>query len=255
MKALEAATKAMDFLKEKGFNFMQCTKTAPQPDQKWLVVVDVGFLHRKKLNLMIDSTGEVKCDEKAIDSFLQSRRQSSMPITVKTQIFSFDVESNGLLGQAFAVGAVIVDLHGTLLHEFIGRCPIEGEVAAWVKENVLPKLLDVPVKYNSLTSLQNAFWHYLQAHKEKSIIAADFGYPVEAKFLLECQLADLPSRKWHAPYPLHEVGTLLLAAGIDPDINREEYAEITGLKHNPLHDAYAAALCTLKALRTIKGIK
>lgn len=59
MKAIEAATKAMDFLKEKGFNFMQCTKTEPQPDQKWLVVIDVGFLHNEKLRLIVDAAGEV----------------------------------------------------------------------------------------------------------------------------------------------------------------------------------------------------
>jgi hypothetical protein len=54
---------------------------------------------------------------------------------------------------------------------------------------------------------------------------------------------DPESRYRHGPFPLHEVATLLLAAGVDPHIGRQSYAEEmlggqTGTRHEPLWEAY-----------------
>lgn len=64
-------------------------------------------------------------------------------------IFSFDAETNGLWGQAFAVAAVLFDENGDEVARFVGRCPIEGEVNPWVKENVLPEMEGIPVTHKS----------------------------------------------------------------------------------------------------------
>ena len=54
-------------------------------------------------------------------------------------ILSFDAETNGLWGQAFAIGAILYNPEGKEIDRFVGRCPIEEDVNSWVAENVLPK--------------------------------------------------------------------------------------------------------------------
>ena len=53
-------------------------------------------------------------------------------------IFSWDVESNGLLGDAFAIGAIVYK-KGEEVKTFLARCPINGAVDEWVENNVLPQ--------------------------------------------------------------------------------------------------------------------
>ena len=56
------------------------------------------------------------------------------------KIFSFDAETNGLWGKAFAIAAVVTDENGKEIDQFIGRCPVQGEVNHWVSENVIPEM-------------------------------------------------------------------------------------------------------------------
>jgi len=78
-------------------------------------------------------------------------------------ILSFDVESNGLHGEGFAVGAVILDRAGTVLARFEGRSAISGDVDPWVAENILPVLDEsgLGVTYASARELRSAFWTWL----------------------------------------------------------------------------------------------
>jgi hypothetical protein len=166
------------------------------------------------------------------------------------KIIVFDCESNGLHGEIFAIGAVCVedDDYST----FQGVAPYPEPLDEWVAEHVIPHLGEMP-KYESALALRNAFWQWLQRNKPNALIVADFGVPVEARLLADCQKDD-PSREWDHPYPLHELGTLLLAAGVNPDISREEFADYkrpNAPKHNPLHDAQIAVVCWQKALKRI----
>lgn len=52
----------------------------------------------------------------------------------------FDVESNGLHGEGFAVGWVIVDDEGQVIKSGYEACEPRGPIDPWVKENVLPSL-------------------------------------------------------------------------------------------------------------------
>ncbi len=45
---------------------------------------------------------------------------------------------------------------------------------------------------------------------------------------------------------MHELGTALLLAGIDPDANRRELADRPDLVQHDPYDALAAGLCWLK---------
>lgn len=44
-----------------------------------------------------------------------------------TNFLMFDVEANSLHGQAFAVGAVVMDERGEILASFEGKCPVEDK--------------------------------------------------------------------------------------------------------------------------------
>ena len=177
-------------------------------------------------------------------------------------ILSFDVETLGLYGTAFAVGAVVLE-EIIVVSKFAGQVKIPAEkTRGWLEENVLPKIMELPV-YDTDLQLRNVFWNWLQKEKNGVLVVADFGCPAEAGFIRDMVKDDEENRQWQGPYPLHEVGTLLLAAGDDPDVDREHYVakEISMLhkgdnqKHNPLWDAWVSALCARKALMKLERLE
>jgi hypothetical protein len=130
-------------------------------------------------------------------------------------IICFDAESNGLHGPAFAVGAVVLDGAGAELETFYARSPIVGDVDPWVRDNVLPVLADAPITHSTPREMRDAFWAWLAQRKATGMVVVDCGWPVEAGLLCAC-VADDPSRAFCGPYPLHEVASLMVAAGLDP---------------------------------------
>lgn len=170
------------------------------------------------------------------------------------KILSLDVESNGLHGEPFAVGAVVFDAETlTVVDQFAGRAEVNGSVDLFVLKHVLDAVKPL-TKYQNARYLRAAFWSWYKAAGFEAVFA-DVGYPVETRFLSLCQkeMEDF----WDGPYPLHEVGTLLLVAGVDPDVNREAYIadfklEQEFVAHNPLDDALVSAYCVAKALGVVK---
>lgn len=175
-------------------------------------------------------------------------------------IVSFDVESNGLHGEGFAVAGCVLNLQTEKIEDTIYLvCPIDMPTD-WVKQNVLPILRRETHK--SARLMRDAFWEWLIDHKfDDCLVMADVAYPVETRFLAECQDDDLVNREWAAPYPLFDVSSLLLAAGFNPDIDRVEmvrnengwngYELSTVKKHDPLDDAIVSALCAKIALERL----
>lgn len=178
-----------------------------------------------------------------------------------THLLSFDVESNGLHGEGFAFGAVILEIETAAPPVlFEGRCPIEGWVDPWVDAHVLPVLADMSETFVDSKTLRAAFWDFLQgamARFDNLIVLADCAYPVETNFLRACQMDDLPNRAFKGPYPLHELATMLLAADVDPDVNRLIFAGLEGDErykaHHPLTDALASARCYEIAIAILQG--
>ena len=165
-------------------------------------------------------------------------------------IFSFDCETNGLYGKCFAVGAIVLSPEGLILDKFSGIAQVEDVDNAWVKENVIPNLAGLQ-QFSSHKQMRNAFWGFWMKHKDSCICISDFGVPVESGFFKQCVLDDLENRQWNAPYPLHEVETLLISKGVESDTNRIKYSEIdpnTIKQHNPVDDAYVSGLCWIKAM-------
>lgn len=186
--------------------------------------------------------------------------QPAPPITPETKLLSVDVESNGLHGPAFAVGAVLINLKGEVLDEFQARAPIEGELDPWVKENVLPPMADFEETHKDAKSMRADFWQWYKAAKEQTDYTMfDNGYPVEARFFLSCQDDDIDANYWDHPFPVLELASLLVQAGIKPLAVRYKLVsdQLDGpvLQHQPRFDAHVSALAAIKALKLSGRLK
>lgn len=170
-----------------------------------------------------------------------------MSITQKTlKTLSVDAEVDGLYGQTFAI-AFTVREKGVETFKWQGRIPDSSVSDEWVKQNVLPKLQDMPITHNTSTELEEAFWSAYMQHKDGATVIAHCGSPVESGLFRRCVERDLANRQWDAPFPLHDVATALLYAGENPT-SVESYMtkygltpEFKGATHHPMYDAVVAA--------------
>lgn len=167
--------------------------------------------------------------------------------------FVFDVESIGLHGEGFAVGWVVVTDTGEELSCGRASCPPENAAGAdddraWVAANIPPIDRDC----STPAEVRAAFWRAWLSRPYNAAMVADCAWPVEARFLAACVDADPVRRRWHGPYPLHDVATARLAAGLDP-LATVDRLPSEGPKHDPLADARQSARLFLEALRTRMG--
>lgn len=172
----------------------------------------------------------------------------------------FDVESVGLHGEGFAVGAVVVNERGDELDRLYAACPsvladggLEGR--KWLDEH-LPPLMAMQ---HSPHEVREEFWKFwLQVKQQGAILCADCPWPVEARFLIQCiddgidvvagpAGIDVRSRDWDGPYPLIDVASVRLAAGYDP-LATEPRLDSELPIHDPLADARQSARLLIEAL-------
>lgn len=173
---------------------------------------------------------------------------------MKKGYLSFDAETNGLWGEAFSIGAIVTNEKGELIDSFIGRCPINGEVDSFVKENVLPKLEGVEVNYSSYDEMLIDFIKFYMAYKQDKTVLVHMGLPVEAKILLDAHKKGFIG-DWDAPYPLVDISAIP-EIGTSPDSynsdNGIEIPECEGETHNPLYDSWSALLSYVHWLSTVE---
>lgn len=187
-------------------------------------------------------------------------------LTPDTPFFVFDVESIGLHGEGFAVAGGIY-INGIAQSEF--RYASSPEIAhgtlanrQWVRENVPPIW---PREFSSL-EIRQAFWQQWEKAKAEYpgiLMAAECGWPVEATFLSQCIRDGNPfnelgskcetwPREFAGPYPLHEIATLMLAAGMDPMATYDRLpSELP--KHDPLADARQSARLLAGAITRLQA--
>jgi hypothetical protein len=160
----------------------------------------------------------------------------------------FDVESVGLHGEGFAVGWVVVDRSGKRYDEGRLACPVRlaagsDDGRAWVEANIPP----IEATHPNPRALRDAFWGVWHRWVPEALLVADCGWPVEAHFLIRCVEDDPANREWGGPYPLHDLASVMLAAGLDPlRHSSREGDELP--EHDPLADARQAARLLLVAL-------
>lgn len=165
----------------------------------------------------------------------------------------FDVESVGLHGEGFAVGYVVVDLatFSTEDENLFACSPIfasgTSEDFVWVQKNV-PAL---GASCSNPIVVRYEFWNsWIEWSRRGAMLVADCGWPVEARFLRDC-IADNPGeRSEFGPYPLHDLASMMLMAGMYP-LDNYPRLESELPVHNPLMDARQSARLMLECLAEI----
>lgn len=165
-----------------------------------------------------------------------------------------DCESIGIHGETFAVGYVVVAGDGTKRGEGLYACPPhrangDNDGRAWVKEHVpnLTYRCKTPRAVRSRFMIDWWFWQ-----KQGAVMVADCGWPVEARFLAACIDDDPAERAWAGPYPLHELASLRLAAGLDPLGSSARHNDELP-EHDPLADARQSARLLITALGILEA--
>ena len=167
-------------------------------------------------------------------------------INIKKFLFVFDVESTSLFGVPFAFGAVVVDVKTAKVIDEIEMKSTENisESCFWVRENVLPNLIDMLTCETNL-EMRTAFWNFHTKWKDKADVWADVVFPVEANFLIQVAKDDIANREFEMPYPLRDISNF-----IDISENRIELSGLKNLKpHNPKDDSLASAIALINYLR------
>lgn len=171
----------------------------------------------------------------------------------------FDVESGGLHGPGFAVGWVVVDRTGKALADGRASCALLSfallpqETQDWLAAHC-GHLLEHATHYD-IRHLRDDFWRVWDYWKAQgATLWADCAWPVEARFLAACVDDQHRAREWDGPYPLHEIATLMLAAGRDPSatyprLPTEEPA------HDPLADARQSARLLIECLDALDAAR
>jgi hypothetical protein len=165
----------------------------------------------------------------------------------------FDVESVGLHGEGFAAGWVVVDDMGGRLGGACYACDPNEAKGHDVDRKWVAKNIPVPhVGYNCRTPKQvrDEFWRAWSFAKDKgAMLVADCAWPVEARFLIACIEDDANVRNWNGPYPLIDVGSVLLAKGKDP---LGKFPRLAGElpEHDPFCDAKQSARIFIEALKS-----
>jgi hypothetical protein len=173
-----------------------------------------------------------------------------MSVTRPELFLVFDVESVGLHGEGFAWGGVVVDRRGKSFDYNRAWCPPDVATGtdagrAWVTENWHPP--DFP-PLDSPAQVRAIFWDWWQFWKSKgATLAADCAWPVEARFLAACVDDDPAAREWQGPYPLVDVSSVRMAAGLDP-LGTVERMPDELPTHDPLCDARQSARLLVEAL-------
>jgi hypothetical protein len=164
------------------------------------------------------------------------------------KIFSFDAETNGLWGQAYAIAALVCDENGVETARFLGRLPDEAITDSWSREHGLPALAGVPVTHQSYDELLADFGRFYLANKADADIVVHMGYIVEARILRDLHDRGLIG-DWDGPYPLYDVSGNLQQVGEEPTSVDKYVAkhglavgEFEGGTHNPLYDSAVAAV-------------
>ncbi|WP_033338891.1 hypothetical protein [Catenuloplanes japonicus] len=175
-------------------------------------------------------------------------------MTALDRLISIDAETNGLAGRAFAVAMTLSDPSGEL-DTFVRRCGIgEAVTNAWVADNVLPVITDIPVNCpGGYPQMLAQIGMQIEKWGGREIpLAAHVAWPVEARLLLDVYSHE---RVWEGPYPLYDVSSVLLAKG-EPPLSVDDYLTRHGLPlpdgspHHPLYDARAAERCLRHLLAT-----
>ena len=186
-----------------------------------------------------------------------------------THYFIFDVESVGLHGEGFSVAGGIYreapshegKLYGDRLHRidhFAFHCdPANAQGTDSDREWIAANVTTHPrsVERDTPKEVRDLFWNVWMRYKNQlsAVMFVECGWPVEAKFLEACISDDPDTRNWDGPYPMHEVASIMLAAGMDPMASYERRPDESPA-HEPLADSHLSARLLGEALNILSPV-
>jgi hypothetical protein len=168
--------------------------------------------------------------------------------------FVFDVESIGLHGEGFAVAFVVVTPDGDeVARETLACAPSRAEGSSPDRDWVAANVPAIEPTQASPFWLRDNFWqHWLKWSKLGAVMAADVAWPVEAHFLNACVNHDRKMFARKGPYPLIDIASVRLGAGLDP-LATEARLPSEESAHHPLGDARQSARLLIEALRLARA--
>lgn len=158
-----------------------------------------------------------------------------------TKIF-FDTEFTGLHQNTTLISIGMVAEDGRELY-----CELldydKKQVDPWIQENVIRNLL----KTNLIDkeSLKKAIEGFIEPYEKVEMWSDCLAYDWVLFNEIWGHAFNIPKKINYIPFDLC---TLLKLRDIDPDINREEFVGMIGVKHNALHDAKVIKACYEKAI-------
>ena len=150
----------------------------------------------------------------------------------------FDTEFTGLVQDTSLISIGLVAEDGRKLYMELNDYD-ETKINSWLQENVINKL-DNDVKF-SRSEVAQKIADFIEPYDEVVMVSDCLAYD----WVLFCDLfggaMGIPGKIHYIPIDL---STMFFGSGIDPDVNREEFAGIAGeSKHNALHDALVMQVC------------
>jgi hypothetical protein len=143
---------------------------------------------------------------------------------------------------------------GRVLSTFRCRCNIDEVPDEWIMEQDLENKLEHFPLVEGQRELMASFLHWLDPSRPMFV---DCGFPVDVGFLRLFGIDDRWQKR--SPYPLYDISSIIMSAGEDPLVDRNEYAkdligEKKGNAHDPSWDAEVSGLCAIRALRKLQAL-
>lgn len=168
------------------------------------------------------------------------------------KIMIFDVESDGLFGEGFAVSAIILNIGVGDSCKIVDCLNVKCSIQIkddWVRENVLPHLDYMETVY-TVKEVRDRFYDFYKKYiYDLKHIYSDCNFPVETNFVSAMVMDNLQERQTEMPYPLEDICTRK-----NRDINRKQHyiqknaqyivmdvATRMPQQHNPLWDCICSA--------------
>lgn len=156
----------------------------------------------------------------------------------------FDTEFTGLRQNTSLISIGMVTEDGRELYAEMKHYD-EDQVNDWIRENVISHLdgKNVVLPHELAQQIRDFLAPYDQVEVWSDCLAYDW--------VLFCQIFggafEIPKNVYYIPF---DICTLMKVKGVDPDVNREEFAGVDGAKHNALHDARVIKACYNRLMST-----
>ncbi len=154
----------------------------------------------------------------------------------------FDTEFTGLHKDTTLISIGMVTADGREFYAELNDYD-ETQVDDWLKENVIANLTGENVI--NTKELKDQLTEFFGKYEKVEIWSDCLAYDWVLFNNIFNHAFKIPKEVYYIPFDLC---TLMKLKGVDPDINREEFAEMEGKKHNALHDARVIKTCVEKLI-------